>query len=56
MLRVYRNANKEYINKLLTEMEEDRDNTYEINISEHRENTEILSLTISARQIESCNF
>lgn len=56
MLRVYRNANKEYINKLLTEMEVDKDNTYEINISEHRENTEILSITISASMIENCNF
>lgn len=56
MMRVFKNADTKYIEKLLTEMETDKDNTYEIDIAEYRENAEIETITINARRIKDCNF
>ena len=56
MIRIFKNANREYIEKLLDEMEEDNDNTYEFQIKEERENANITMLNIHVRKIEECCF
>lgn len=55
-VRIYNKANREYIEKLLDEMEQDRDFCFEIEVNENRQNGIIGNLIITARQVEECNF
>lgn len=49
-------TNIEYIKELLTEMEKDKNITYEITIRENRINSEISDINISVRQASSIDF
>ena len=55
-IRVWEKANRNYIEKLLDEMQDDSDFSFEINVDETRKNGTITMITITARQIEPCNF
>lgn len=55
MLRI-EGTDSEYIKKLLTEMELDKNICYEIVIDESRRNSEIKEINILARQVDSINF
>ena len=55
-IRVWEKANRDYIEKLLDEMQDDNDFTFEINVDETRKNATITMVTITARQVEQCEF
>lgn len=55
MIRI-EGTNIEYIKELLTEMEKDKNITYEITIRENRVNSEIEDININARQVSSIDF
>ena len=56
MIRIYNKANREYIENLLNEMDEDRDFYFELQVDENRQNGVIGNMTLTARRIEECNF
>lgn len=56
MIRIYNKADRKYIENLLDEMEKDNDFCFQIEVNEHRQNGIIGNLTITARQVENCNF
>lgn len=55
-IRIYNKANRQYIENLLDEMEKDKDFCFEIDVNENRQNGIITNITITARQVEQCNF
>lgn len=55
-IRIYNKANRQYIENLLDEMEKDKDFCFEIDVNENRQNGIITNITMTARQVEQCNF
>lgn len=55
MLRID-GTDKNYIEKLLIEMETDKNNTYEINVREDRKNSEIETISIFANKVKGIDF
>lgn len=55
-VRIYNKADRKYIENLLDEMEKDNDFCFEIDVGENRKNGVITYLSITARQVEQCNF
>ena len=56
MLNVYRNAEPNYIKKLLKEMETNNEITYKLDIKEERINGEISFIQITADEVQDCGF
>lgn len=55
-IRVYDKADREYIKKLLDELEDDRNYCFDIEIDETRVNGTITNLHIQAKQVDQCSF
>lgn len=55
-IRIYNKANRQYIENLLDEMEKDNDFCFEIDVNENRQNGIITNITMTAKQVEQCNF
>lgn len=55
-IRIWNKADREYIEKILDEMEKDKDFCFEIEVDENRKNGVIGIVTITARQVEQCDF
>lgn len=56
MLSIYRNADIDYIKKLLVEMKDSEEITYKLHIKEERINGDISFLQITADEVQDCGF
>lgn len=55
-IRVFEKSSKQYIYRLIEEMETDTDYCFDIEVKENRNNGVIQELTITAKQFENIGF